>query len=136
MTKERPILFSTDMVRAILDDRKTVTRRIISAGTTAGFAVKKKSLDFSQIYGNGIFGVKVAGEDGTLWRGQCRYQPRDYLYVKETWKPASWSESGDNWDLRYKADGNANTVKHLFGDEQSNEIISGGQSGVGFEKLE
>lgn len=27
--KERPILFSTDMVKAILDDKKTMTRRVI-----------------------------------------------------------------------------------------------------------
>lgn len=110
-----PILFKTDMVQSILAGRKTVTRRIVSAGTTTGFSVKKKSLDFSQIYGNGKFGVKVAGEDGTLWRGQCLYQPGDYLYVKETWKPASWSEDGDMWNIVYKA-GGRQKVRHLFED--------------------
>src|SRR5690625_562809 len=84
MTKERPILFNTDMVLAILDDRKTVTRRIVKPGQ------KKR---------------KYA-------------KPGDLLYVKETWKPIAWSESGDNWDLRYRADGNSNTVKHLFDDEE------------------
>ena len=29
MSRELPILFNTDMVRAILDERKTVTRRLV-----------------------------------------------------------------------------------------------------------
>lgn len=67
--KERPILFSGEMVRAILDGRKTQTRRVVkppppsnSGGTSEIFALAK----------------------------QCPYgQPGDWLWVRETWAPAA-----------------------------------------------
>ena len=66
MTKERPILFSGSMVRAILDGSKTQTRRIA------------KEFDDSQNL-DGIL-ARYPRQKG------CRYgEPGDRLWVRESW---------------------------------------------------
>lgn len=78
---EKPILFNTEMVRAILDGRKTVTRRL----------VKKKGLC---ITGRPKWGL-ARREDGSYWFHVANknmetvesimppYQPGDILWVRE-----------------------------------------------------
>ena len=78
----KPILFNTEMVRAILGERKNCTRRIVKGsipddpkwGYTA-FTPK------GYISCRGIF-ANVYGE--TFFR--LPYQPGDTLYVRETWQ--------------------------------------------------
>lgn len=98
--KELPLLYSTSMVQATLDRLKSQTRRVITPNNTVGFAIKKKLLDFSEIFPNGKFGVKVKElASDALWRGQCKWQPGDLLYVRETWTKT------DNGNVYvYKAD--------------------------------
>ena len=72
--KARPILMSAPMVRALLDGRKTQTRRVIA----------QRSLD------NSFCVIKSATSDAQqlVWRGAvpCPYgQPGDLLWVRETW---------------------------------------------------
>ena len=75
-----PILLNTDMVRAILDGRKTVTRRAI------------KNKDIVNAWDCEADGTPIAFVD--QWTGDsypptypCPYQPGDILYVRETWSP-------------------------------------------------
>lgn len=89
MSRERPILFNAPMVRATLDDRKTLTRRV----------VKQKHLPWlANILGNFL--------DGKWNQRPLPYgQPGDRLWVRETW--ARDSEDGA---LCYRADIGTGTV--------------------------
>lgn len=79
-TKERPILFSAPMVRAILDGRKTQTRRVVKpqpelrdiAGAFASWVFKGGLL-----YPNAAPRVLASCPYGT---------PGDRLWVRETWE--------------------------------------------------
>lgn len=78
MSRVLPILFNTDMVRAILDGRKTVTRRVVDVDISNQFDVehdRKTVLAYiDQETGDSYAPTKI-----------CRYQPGDTMYVRETW---------------------------------------------------
>lgn len=73
----KPILFNTEMVRAILDGRKTVTRRVVTPQPME-----------STIYPNIDVAGKVCAEiwgNGAVKYIKQPYRPGDILYVRETW---------------------------------------------------
>ena len=70
----KPILFNTEMVRALLDGRKSCTRRLVKPQPQGYFEVSEEPL---YIY--------EAGKQGKI---TPPYQPGDILYVRETWKQA------------------------------------------------
>ncbi len=75
----KPILFNAEMVRAVLDGRKTVTRRKIDVDTANQFDVEHDGKTVA---------CYINPETGDCYSPTeiCKYQPGDILYVRETWK--------------------------------------------------
>lgn len=71
--RERPILFNGEMVRAILDSRKTQTRRVV-----------KQRLGWRTTIDEGKFLCEDMYGDWHEWKGPYG-QPGDRLWVRETW---------------------------------------------------
>lgn len=95
--KERPILFSGEMVRAILEGRKTVTRRTIKPQPeyvdSGGRIHKLKNLSAREQE------IGIAG----LLR-DCPYgKPGERLWVRETWRPCKVPQHGDSQCVEYRA---------------------------------
>lgn len=116
--KERPILFSSPMVRAILDGRKTQTRRIVrpSAGLQSTWASVEGLSKCPSNYlceVNGELGAQfqhpLAGQfahgvynetDSPYGWFKCPYgKPVDLLWVRESWRPEH-----SECDILYRAD--------------------------------
>lgn len=82
---ERPILFNTEMVKAILEGRKTQTRRIIKPQP-----INLSKLSYGSYIGN--------SPDGNSHIFKPLYQVGDILWVRETWtKVTPFAEDG-TWD--------------------------------------
>jgi hypothetical protein len=87
----KPILFNTDMVKAILDGRKSCTRRIIKPQQLVGLLPDK--------YKNGV-PENFLKEKKSMFKPYCDmtdielintaykapYKPGDILYIRETWE--------------------------------------------------
>ena len=87
----KPILFNTEMVRAILDGRKSCTRRAIKPQPdekhTYPLGFITDSTEKKEV---GCFGFAVNEYGGSIQyvKPPYRYAPGDILYVRETWKKA------------------------------------------------
>ena len=96
---EKPILFNTEMVQAILQGRKTSTRRIIKeyipedAECGYTFFTPKRNVSFRGTF-EGQYGEKFYKPP--YWIG-------DILYVRETWRKQPVGEDG-HIEIQYKAD--------------------------------
>lgn len=98
----KPILFNTDMVCAIKNGTKTVTRRAVRPHYRAG---ESGFRIVTNAHTGKYVRVEIFDEyeDETRWLPEpCR--PGDILYVRETWAP--WSRTdGIVPEIHYKADG-------------------------------
>lgn len=77
----KPILFNTEMVRAILDGRKDATRRIVK-----GFIPDDAVWGYTAFTPKGYIscrGTFADGYGGIFFKFPC--EPGDILYVRETW---------------------------------------------------
>lgn len=86
--RERPILFNTEMVMALLEGRKTCTRRVLKQPF--------------EVHPNGYI-TKPRGNE-RLCPYIPPYQPGDILYVRETWCKGSYGDEKEKY--YYKADDN------------------------------
>ena len=114
--KEKPIIFSADMVKTILDGKKTMTRRVVKSDFINNYKhahIIKQSSDKSR-EGKAYFYDKPVG--GMVLSSQLVSNPYgkvgDHLWVRETWiqgydDPLIESEGDDEnaVSIIYKADG-------------------------------
>jgi len=81
--KERPILFSAPMVRAILEGRKTMTRRVVKDVSSDCVEM----LPAGDIYWQQYFCHNGGPIYGKAWLTKCPYgKSGDRLWVRESWK--------------------------------------------------
>jgi hypothetical protein len=80
--KERPIIFSGEMVNAIRNNNKTQTRRVIKPqfGKTWGYGIRNQDPDYYSVH------VDIREPNGEWKWLRCPYGRRgDRLWVRETW---------------------------------------------------
>ncbi len=100
--KEKPILFNTEMVRAILGNRKRVTRRVIKPQPESKEDIIYKHPECGKYF--------LSPDDDTCPETEIKslYKVGDILYIRETWHPIGPS---DAHDYVYKADDPLGTDK-------------------------
>lgn len=105
----KSILFNTEMVRAILDGRKTCTRRLVKPQPdekhTFPLGFVTDSTEKKEV---GCFGFGINEYGGSIQYAKPQYQPGDTMYVRETWCGLPVNEAGHmrgHTIYYYKADG-------------------------------
>jgi hypothetical protein len=103
MTKARPIFFSGAMVRAILDGRKTQTRRIVKTSKDRAFGCSMAPHEIAGEVNAGAFANTPYG------------QPGDQLWVREAFMPLPLDVSrpcpgSTRWIIAYAAGGQEERV--------------------------
>lgn len=110
----KPILFNTEMVQAILDGRKTVTRRIIKNIPEGTHRIERDHGKWIACFG--------AYDDGIFYDYEKPIRPQPYktgdiLYVRESYCPNYFDASiavGLKYNRHaYKADYHKETIGHI-----------------------
>lgn len=114
----KPILFNTEMVRAILDGRKSCTRRIIKPQWEECPHCKYVHKEY--IYGKLAENVYCAKCGYPLLpERRAPYQPGDILYVRETWQCWRAHRYEATADIRFRAGGDDVRLQFANGNTDS-----------------
>lgn len=108
--KSKPILFNTAMVQAILDGRKTVTRRVIKPHREAiieNVWLDKEDGEVVVVYNDN----NHIGEKGYV---KPKYQVGDILWVRETWRVEEARQMARICIIEYKAGGETKLVEEII----------------------
>lgn len=108
--KERPILFSGPMVRAIVEGRKTVTRRPVKEWQQP--SLQEDGTWFATAQRHQRWGVGMSGPDAAscaaelVSSGVCPYGRRgDRLWVREAWAQINVAQApGESWVVYRECD--------------------------------
>lgn len=110
----KPILFNTQMVQAILEGKKTCTRRIVKpkSRNACGFTITYDcNNEFKDVYDHDA-------NEGMFDSPQSRYHVGDILYVRETW--IAHTHGYGRLGIKYKSD---NEIKEVdFTKERFNKV--------------
>lgn len=92
----KPILFNTEMVRAILEGRKSCTRRMVKPQPDEKHIYPLGYVtDSTEKKNVGCFGFGIDEYSGSIQYAKPPYQPGDTLYVRET----VWQKIGYYLDI-------------------------------------
>lgn len=111
----KPILFNTDMVRAILDGRKTVTRRVAFPGKDLCEFPRKEYPDGWWFRGRAYRTWDSAMRESQGVMSLCKYHPSDILYVRETWRIWRAHRYDADAHIEFRAGGEGAVVRFPHG---------------------
>lgn len=109
----KPILFNSEMVRAILEGRKPATRR----------AIKPQPIHDGHFWALGSAGWSdtishITPVPGHTLYNRMPYKPGDYLYVRETWRVQAAHRFEADARIEFKAGGPMQTRQFANGSSQ------------------
>jgi len=118
----KPILFNTEMVRAILDGRKSCTRRIVKPQWEECSHCKYVHNEY--IYDKLAENVYCAKCGYPLVpERRAPYQPGDILYVRETWRVGAWDIFNQMIAFDYK-DGTCGELTYIHDRELFDRLVN------------
>jgi hypothetical protein len=109
----KPILFNAEMVRAILDMRKSCTRRLVRF-------LPGKNPQWTGYIRNGLMLYNGRNEPCIK---RAPYQPGDILYVRETWRVGAWDIFNQMIAFDYK-DGTCGELTYIHDRELFDRLVN------------